>query len=1027
MKNIAKKKRKIGGNMMKRRILSGLLILSLILYFIPDLLPGTAFALDLDELKLPEKYFDRYSDSPEGVFMSVDAQTAREYLQIMEELERKASARLAEFHEDSYVIPPYFVELRDLDGNGCAELLVVDFIVPALWETLDGVPGDSGGIDVGFEIYSSDGPIGGWEADIWYAESMEPLYVIDGPYIVATSSEYYDFDLSAGIYKMEQGQLKTVFETFYYTDAWLSHGEGQYIYTDSEGRVYQEQLPSSSSSHYQDFDHMENIRQKAASLGIDISEDNSYSYDIDSGGIGGVSYPELEENSAALIKNHLERIIAVAEQEQAILPPTDPICRDITDVISLWDFAFDAGFEAGDFDVTQGDPIPTNYIFDWFRKEDRLVASNQDMQGLETFIRSLTPECQDLMRRNYDYYWTNDTAYNEYNDLLVHEMDFDALKRYVTGLFGADFDLTSYLRQAVTGQVGSIFQPVEDAQGKWYCVDGYGGTGIPWEEHRVHTIADVGDGFYTAYMSSIYRDDVVHGESSHYMLLRKAPEDAPVPYQIVKMGEGLPSTSEIAHVKQRLLEPNTRYDYEKVSGFTTPQEYVDYLEEQLKGLQGEQINEKGRQETTNYIQFLYENAVSVSLSAKRNRIAITGQSVESAVTELSKVQRQVEELLEKYHVTLNKAPQPSIALSVSPLNWKKTIHVELRTDLGEKLGQYSISIALGDSRHALRLSSQELNALLDTYGTLEIQLKQTGQRTYKISFLDSENDTIAKLKTTVTVMLPAENELSTVFISYANGNDNWGGQFDVANRAIRFATPYSGQYEVIENEIAISDISDLDPKTQNAIAFMVSKGYFTLQDGMFHPQAPLTRYDFMQALVGMFFALDRNLKTSFPDVPKESPYYPYVASAEAKGIAKGFSDGTFSGEFNITREQVAALAGRTLVDQKDYVYPPDNAPYLTFEDAASISDWAKQDVALAVQTELIDETGVFEPRRDITRAEAADLLYRLFMMLYETAPIASKHHADGKGQSMPDIRIPLACATLGAGGIGFYIYKRKKG
>ena len=635
MKNIAKKKRKIGGNMMKHRILSGLLILSLILYFIPDFLPGTAFALDLDELKLPEKYFDRYLDSPEGVFMSVDAQTAREYLQIMEELEREASESLAEFHRltefrgDSYVIPPYFVELRDLDGNGCAELLVVDFIVPALWESGGGSPGQSAGTNVSFDIYSSDGPIGGWGADIFHTEYMEPLYVIDGPYIVATSSRYYT-DYSAGIYKMEQGQLKTVFETFYYDDELYSYYKDdiQYKYTDSEGRVYQEQLPSSSSSHYQDFDHMENIRQKAASLGIDISEGNSYSYDIDSGGIGGVSYPLLEENSAALIKNHLERIIAVAEQEQAILPPTDPICRDITDVISLWDFAF----EAGDFDVTQGDPIRTNYAFDGFRKEDRLVASYQDMQGLETFIRSLTPECQDLMSKN-------SLGYKTYE---VYEMDFDALKGYVTGLFGADFDLTSYLRQAVTGQVGSIFQPVEDAQGKWYCVDMEVGACIPSEEHRVHTIADVGDGFYTAYMSSIYdlNGDQLQDEGSYYMLLRKAPEDAPVPYQIVKMGEGLPSTSEIAHVKQRLLEPNTQYDYDKVSGFTTPQEYVDYLEEQLKGLQGEQINEKGRQETTNYIQFLYENAVSVSLSAKRNRIAITGQIVESAVTELAKGQRQ---------------------------------------------------------------------------------------------------------------------------------------------------------------------------------------------------------------------------------------------------------------------------------------------------------------------------------------------------------------------------------------------------
>ena len=77
---------------------------------------------------------------------------------------------------------------------------------------------------------------------------------------------------------------------------------------------------------------------------------------------------------------------------------------------------------------------------------------------------------------------------------------------------------------------------------------------------------------------------------------------------------------------------------------------------------------------------------------------------------------------------------------------------------------------------------------------------------------------------------------------------------------------------------------------------MVSKGYFSLEDGKFLPREPLNRYAFSEALVGMFFALDRDAQTAFTDVPADSPYYPYVASGEQSRILEGFDDGTFRGE-----------------------------------------------------------------------------------------------------------------------------------
>ncbi len=117
--------------------------------------------------------------------------------------------------------------------------------------------------------------------------------------------------------------------------------------------------------------------------------------------------------------------------------------------------------------------------------------------------------------------------------------------------------------------------------------------------------------------------------------------------------------------------------------------------------------------------------------------------------------------------------------------------------------------------------------------------------------------------------MPADSELATVFVNYKNGSDNWGGQYNSASGSIEFSTRYSGEYNILEDEISISDIGNLTEKQQEAIGFMVSKGYFDLEGDKFNGQASLNRYDFTTAIVKMFFALDRELETSFTDVAKK--------------------------------------------------------------------------------------------------------------------------------------------------------------
>ena len=151
----------------------------------------------------------------------------------------------------------------------------------------------------------------------------------------------------------------------------------------------------------------------------------------------------------------------------------------------------------------------------------------------------------------------------------------------------------------------------------------------------------------------------------------------------------------------------------------------------------------------------------------------------------------------------------------------------------------------------------------------------------------------------------------------------------------------------------------------------------------------MSRYDFSETLVRMFYVLDRNLTTSFSDIPQYSRYYPYIASGEHAGLIGGVGDGLFAGERVMTRQEAVTLAARALANQKGYEFPAAPAEYLAaFSDAGEISEWAHAPVSLTAREGIIGTGGSFAPRRDITRAEAATILYRLFLLLYETPPVA---------------------------------------
>ena len=117
--------------------------------------------------------------------------------------------------------------------------------------------------------------------------------------------------------------------------------------------------------------------------------------------------------------------------------------------------------------------------------------------------------------------------------------------------------------------------------------------------------------------------------------------------------------------------------------------------------------------------------------------------------------------------------------------------------------------------------------------------------------------------------------------------------------------------------------------------------------------------------------------SSFKDVKAGSWYEAAVNWAAANDIVNGYNEDTFAPTDTITREQMATILYRySRFKGKDVSQTADLS---NFTDAGSISGWAKDAVAWAVEVKLIngmtDTTLV--PQGSATRAQAATLMMRL--------------------------------------------------
>src|SRR5450830_697116 len=165
-------------------------------------------------------------------------------------------------------------------------------------------------------------------------------------------------------------------------------------------------------------------------------------------------------------------------------------------------------------------------------------------------------------------------------------------------------------------------------------------------------------------------------------------------------------------------------------------------------------------------------------------------------------------------------------------------------------------------------------------------------------------------------------------------------------------------------------------KIQSWIDKGLIKGY---PDGTFKPDQDITRAEFM-ALVNRAFGYTAVAPITYTDVKAGSWYAPEVAKAQAAGYITGYPDGTMKPENPITREEVATIVARIKKLNSD-VNAADK-----YTDAAKIGSWSKGQVGAVTSAKIMQgyPDGSFMPQGLITRAEVVEALDNA---LHYTAPV----------------------------------------
>jgi len=167
-------------------------------------------------------------------------------------------------------------------------------------------------------------------------------------------------------------------------------------------------------------------------------------------------------------------------------------------------------------------------------------------------------------------------------------------------------------------------------------------------------------------------------------------------------------------------------------------------------------------------------------------------------------------------------------------------------------------------------------------------------------------------------------------------------------------------------------------ETQQLVFDGVLKGY---PDGTFKPENPVTRAEFAKmALLSLGLKEEKPENPTFPDVPKDHWAYSYVEGAVKAGLIKGYPDGTFKPDGQVTKAEEMAVIVR---GKKWEEGTPSEFHFSDCQAdawfAAYVETALAQGIVKIPDPNIVLENGApkFDPNLPATRAQTAVFLARM--------------------------------------------------
>lgn len=214
--------------------------------------------------------------------------------------------------------------------------------------------------------------------------------------------------------------------------------------------------------------------------------------------------------------------------------------------------------------------------------------------------------------------------------------------------------------------------------------------------------------------------------------------------------------------------------------------------------------------------------------------------------------------------------------------------------------------------------------------------------------------------------------------SYSGGSSGGGSGFVQIKPTVSQnpnATPKPNELVEPEDKNPFVDMTEYEWAAE-AVESLYNKGFIGgVSDTEFEPGRSISREEFLTMMLRAFGVELNNSEQQFVDVDENAYYAPYVNAAYSIGIINGISNTEFGVGEPIIRQDAAVIMNNLLKYRKSE-NSADNE--YSISDKKDVSDYALEAVESLVSKGIIsgDEEHRFLPKKTLSRAEAAVLLYR---------------------------------------------------